>query len=174
MMLRTTTLATLTSLSLLFTACGGTATLAGGSGASATIAGDVANDSTDDFDVSVEQAESPSLPARGITTIDVQYLITIGNRTKVPVTVERITLQSIGNSAFEIPTRSRPFQTAIAPGEKKPFRFWAAANVTDPSVIRDPAIIRLEVTAKSDEDGTQRKESFMRRVNGRVAVGISR
>lgn len=139
----------------------GSLALAAGSGAQ----------TTEDFEVVVEQPDAPPV-MRGFTSVDVRYVITIVNRTKESVTIQRITIQSLGGGDYQVPLRSRPFNRAIAPATREKFEFWATATVTDPTIgTRAPLMLRTTITAQTV--GGERREWFIRRVNSRVAVRIS-
>lgn len=128
-------------------------------------------ETTDDFDVDVEQLNAPML-MRGFNSVDVKFEVAVTNRTAIPVTVEHIALQSVGAGEYQIPPRSRPFQKLIAPGAQEKFEFWATAQVDDPTIgTKAPLTLRTMLTLK-DAQG-KRTESFVRRVNGRVAIGIT-
>jgi len=127
--------------------------------------------STDDFDVDVEQMNAPMLMP-GFSAVDVKFEVAVTNRTSRAVTLEHIALQSLGAGTYQIPSRSRPFHKTIAPGAQEKFEFWAAAQVDDPTMgTKAPLTLRTMLTLK-DARG-KRTESFVRRVNGRVALGIT-
>jgi hypothetical protein len=108
----------------------------------------------------------------GFRTVDVKFEVAVKNRTQTPVTIEHIALQSVGAGDYQIPPRSRPFHKTIAPGAEQKFEFWATAQVGDTTIgTKAPLTMRAMLTLK-DPQG-QRTESFIRRVNGRVAVGIT-
>ncbi len=130
-----------------------------------------AGETTDDFDVDVEQLNSPMV-MRGFSTVDVKFEVAVTNRTKAPVTLEHIALQSVGAGDYQIPSRSRPFHKMIAPWEQQKFEFWATAQVNDPD-IGTKAPLTLRTTLTLTDGGKKRLESFVRRVNGRVVIGIS-
>lgn len=128
-------------------------------------------ETTEDLDVDIEQLNAPMM-MQGFNSVDVKFQIAVKNRMQAPVTVSHIALQSIGGSDYQIPPRTRPFNKTIAPGAEEKFEFWATARVDDPTIgTKAPLTMRTMLTLK-DSQG-QRTESFVRRVNGRVAVGIT-
>ena len=139
-------------------------------GCTHSVAGE--EDSTRDFSFDVVQTADPPIMG-GFTRIDVPFQITIGNKTDVPVKVERIGLQSFEAGDYQIPFRSRPFEKVIAPGAKEKFEFWANAVVTDPILgTRAPLVLRTMVDFTSVNGN--RHEVFVRNVNGRVGFGASK
>lgn len=128
-------------------------------------------ETTEDLDVAIEQMNAPMMMS-GFTSVDVKFEVAVKNRTQAPVTIEHIALQSVGAGDYQIPPRSRPFHKTIAPGEERKFEFWATAQVGDTTIgTKAPLMVRAMLTLK-DAQG-KRTESFIRRVNGRVAVGIT-
>jgi len=153
-----------------FACAGGTISRTSDGTAASLMTGD-AGETTEDLDVDIEQMNAPMMMA-GFTTVDVKFEVAVKNRTQTPVTIEHIALQSVGAGDYQIPPRSRPFHKTIAPGAEQKFEFWATAQVGDTTIgTKAPLTLRAMLTLK-DVQG-KRTESFVRRVNGRVAVGIS-
>lgn len=135
------------------------------------LSGDEDN-STDDFDVSIYQSESPmAMPSAMPGPIDVKYTITVENRTKEPVQLKRVDLQSVGSEQMRIDVSTRKFDKAVAPGQKVSVDYWATARVVDANVgVKTPLIIRTRLHLW--DGNKERQESFTRRVNGYFAVGV--
>jgi hypothetical protein len=141
-----------------------TATLVGTTGSSA-------EGTTDDFNVSIVQANA-AMVMRNQSTADIRFNITIANRTQEPYTIKRITLQSMSGTDFVIPVRSRGFDKTIAAGAKAELPFWATAQVADIGTPRQPVTLRTIVNAVSEKGG-ERSETFTARINGRVQVQVA-
>jgi hypothetical protein len=162
-------------LVVLFVACAGGAFYgsAGDADKSAAVVGTSGRNmaSTEDFDVSIVQAETPMM-MYGQPDVDIKFDITVLNRTKEPCTVKRIALQSIGGVSFEVPVTTREFKKVIAPGQKAKFGYWARAYVTD-ATSRQPVTMRalLETVSAS---GQERSEEYTARLNGRFQVQLDR
>lgn len=125
-------------------------------------------ESTDDFDVTIEQPDHP--PAMGAPRIDVRYVISVRNLTSETVTVKRITVQSAGG-AYNVEPRSRPFKLQLAPKSDGKVEFWATASNVDPVIgTNAPVTIRARIEFQQGEQ--TRQESFVRNVNGRASIGI--
>ena len=130
-------------------------------------------DTTNDFGFSIIQKSYPPVMT-GSTNVDVPFEITIRNKTDRPWKVEHIGLQSLDMGDYQVPFRSRPFETVIAPGEQKDLEFWANTIVTDPiNGTHGPLTLRTMIDFSSDQG--KRHEVFVRgigsRVTGSVPVG---
>ena len=136
------------------------------------LTGPADSDSTTDFDVEIEQATTPmAMPSAVPGTIDVKYAITIANHTSEPVRLQRIDLQSAGGERMEIDVTTRKFNQIIAAGSKATVDYWATARVQDATIgAGAPVIIRTRLHLKAGD--AERRESFTRRVNGHLVVGV--
>jgi hypothetical protein len=164
------------TLLALFSACSGMTSM-GTDTATLTAAGDIQRETTQDFEVSVEQISTPmamstsSSDRTPVTPLDVQYAITVTNHTSEPVTIKRIAL-STPPGPFSIPVTQRSFKTPIAPGASEQVEFWATGNARDANAgANAPTIVRTRITFETS-GGTKRSESFLRRVNGAFSVGV--
>ena len=162
--MRISRLLPLLSLLLLSFACAESASLVGTTGAAS-------EGSTTDFDLTIVQTSAPPV-MRGQTDVDVRFEITVANRTQEPYTIKRIGLQSMSSAGFEVPITSREFEQTIPAGTKKRFDYWARALVSDLGTARQPVTIRVTLDAV-DASGSERKETFISRINGRVTATIN-
>jgi len=129
-------------------------------------------DSTNDFSFTVVQASYPPVLSN-TTRIDVPFAITIGNKTDAPVKVEHIGIQSFEMGDYQIPFRSRPFDTVIEPGKKATVEFWANAIITDPMLgTQQPLTLRTMIDFSSAQGN--RHEVFVRGINGHFAAGAQK
>jgi hypothetical protein len=128
--------------------------------------------STNDFEVVVEQAVSPMvMPSHD--DAQVRFDVTVFNHLPAPLTIQRISLQSMGGAGYSIPVTTREYTKVIEPGASETIEFWAAAAVSDATMgTHVPVTIRTTVEAVAD--GKQRREEFMNRVNGHVTTGVTR
>lgn len=127
--------------------------------------------STEDFDVTVVQTNTPTV-MRNQRDADVQFEITVKNRTQEPWTVRRITVQSMGGATYSIPVTSREYDRTIAAGAQEKFGYWARAEVTEIGTARHPVTLRTSIEAMS-ANGAVRDEVFTTRLNGRVQLQVS-
>jgi hypothetical protein len=129
-------------------------------------------DSTNDFSFDILQAKEVPVVS-GQTRVDVPFSITIGNKTNTPVKVENIGIQSFEAGDYQIPFRSRPYETVIQPGQKATVEFWANAIVTDSLLgTTQPLTIRTMIDFSSAEGN--RHEVFVRGINGVVGLGFQK
>jgi hypothetical protein len=133
--------------------------------------GDATYSSSDEYDVKIVQTASPmSFPNADKGKIDVKFDITIKNRQEKPVTIERISLQSMGGSLYSLETSSREYKQQIPAGASYTFKFWAPARVTDTMFdAKAPMVVRALVDTVVDE--TKTREVFNREVNDGFSVG---
>ncbi len=161
---------------VLLAGCAGNSLSVDNDKGTAAFTGDTQADTTNDFDVKIEQVSAPmAMPTSAndrtpIAPLDIKYAITITNRTSEPVTLKHITL-STPNGPFQLEERMRAYNEVIAPGGSKQVEYWARAQVRDANLgAGTPALVRTIIQF----DGSQgkRTESFMRDVNGRFAAGV--
>lgn len=166
------------SLLVVFAGCAGNVASVdnGGGGPTFVAATDAQSDTTDDFEVVVDQAAAPmAMPVSKddrtpVAPLDIKYAITITNRTKDPVTVRHIALSS-PEGPFVIETRRRNYKQEIAPGGTAKVDFWARAQARDANLgAATPSLVRTIIEFESPQG--KRSESFMRRVNGAFGAGI--
>jgi len=62
--------------------------------------------------------------------VNVRYDLSIANRTKDPVTLNRIEIRTVSSGAYTIRPTSMPLNLDIAPGQEKtvPLSLWASAR----------------------------------------------
>jgi hypothetical protein len=138
------------------------------------ITGDADYSSSNEYDVKIVQAASPmSFPKADRGSIDVNFEITIKNLHQEPVTIDRISLQSIGGSVYRLDTSSRQYKKEIAAGATEIFKFWAPARVEGTTFdAKAPLVVRAVVDTIIN--GATQRETFNREVNGRVGVAVGR
>lgn len=147
--------------------------LACSSGLGTGITGQTDGQSTEDFDVRVEQANTPMV-MEGHDTADVRFDITVRNRTAEPYTIRRIALQSLGGSTYRVPLNTRSYEKTVAPGTEAKIEYWASTAVDDVTLgAKAPLVLRTTLNVVGN-DGKPREETFTARVNGHVAVGVTK
>lgn len=164
--------AVLPLLLLLLAACssgtvnGVDAILAGG------VTGNTEGRSTDDFDVTIVQANTPMVMS-GHKTADVRFDIRVKNRTEEPYTIERVVLVSLAGSTYRLPMTTREYRQVVAPGEETKIEYWATSQVDDHTMgAKAPITLRATLDLRSG-GGAAREEVFTTRLNGRVAVSAT-
>jgi len=155
-------------LALASAACSGTTN----TGGIAVVTGDADYDSTDKLRFEIEQTSHPMMFAANKGSTDVSFRITIANRSPDPITIKRISLQSMGGSTYRLDTQTRKFNQKIAPQARESFKFWASAIATDLTMeTRTPLVLRA--TVEGFEGETPVRAVFNRRVNDEITVGVS-
>lgn len=129
-----------------------------------------APETTTDFDVVVTQLNNP--PVQSARSIDVKFEVAVTNRTSEPVTVEHISLESLGAGQYSVPFRSRPFHRSVAPGVEEKFEFWTATRVGD-SIVATTGPLMLRTTLTVTTPGGKRTEAFIRNVNDWLGFGAT-
>jgi hypothetical protein len=131
-----------------------------------------ATESTDDFDVQIEQTTTPMvMPGTIPGPVDVKYSITVANRTKEPIHLSQVDLRSVGGETPRIDVTTRKFNKTIEPGAKATLEYWATVHVRDATIgAAGPMVIRTQLHLEAGE--AKRLESFTRRVNGRLSIGV--
>jgi hypothetical protein len=118
---------------------------------------------TKDFLVRIEQKNEPvAMPTavvndRAATPIDIDYAISITNRTHDPVTVRHITLKYRDPNRVA-PRRTRDYSTTIVPGATEKFDFWLEVHTNDPSPYA-PGILQSEIEFEAPQG--KRLERFV-------------
>ena len=126
--------------------------------------------STTDFDVTIEQAEAPPVMGRN-DTLHLAFVITVKNRTPEPATIKRLTLQNAGSS-FDVETVSKRFDVTVEPGAASKFELVARATGIDATVGTNVPMT-LRATIESMQNESRNRASFVRSINGHVAVSVS-
>lgn len=145
-----------------------------GPGRPVVVAGRINRDTTRDFVVAIRQehkaavtpqSEPIAYPDAGIERsaappLDIQYAISITNRTKDPVTVRHITLE-YRDVNRTVARRTRNYSKTIAPGAKEKFDFWLELHSNDLMGANPvtPAILPSQIEFEGPQ-GT-RLESFV-------------
>ena len=141
-------------------------------GRAAAAFGDVESDSRHDIDVSIDLKERPTVVS-GMTRVGVVFVIEIANRSKEPVKLTRVQLQSVAEEAELAPLTGRKFNRVIPVGEKAKVELGAFFDIESdsPLPIEGPMTVRATLFLQ-DTAGSERQEYFTRRM-GTVGVGVT-
>lgn len=134
--------------------------------------GDPDYSSTEAYDVKVVQTANPmSFPNADNGRIDVSFDIEFTNKSEKPVTITRISLQSMGGTQYRLETSTRKYERLVAPHEKTTFKYWAPAIVDGTALdARAPMVVRTLIDTLVD--GQDSRETFNREVNGGWVIGV--
>ncbi len=117
-------------------------------------------------DVQLSQLSTVPAAARHVEGgLPIQYRLRIGNRSGEPITLKRVTLQSMGSGAYDVPTTSRPFTKLIPPDQFEIVEFWVAANVSNSTIMGANGPVTLRATLQFDSPVGQFQEVVVQQVN---------
>ena len=85
--------------------------------------------------------------------VSVHFGVEVRNPTGAPIHLDRVSVQSIGGGAYDLPTHSQAFDVTIAPKETRAVDFWAPARVTNPAVSGANGPVTLRGTLEFDAGG---------------------
>ena len=104
-----------------------------------------------DPDVRIIQISQVAAVARGITGgIPVQYRIRVANHAAEPITLVRVTVQSLGSGAYTLNPNSRAFDLKIQPEGFADAEFWAPATIEDATVYGANGPVTLRCLTEYD------------------------
>jgi len=78
-------------------------------------------------EISIEQVVGPAELGYPGGLIDVQYEVTIANRSAEPLSLRRIEVSSVGGGAYRLRRESFPFNVTVPADRQGTLRFWAHA-----------------------------------------------
>src|ERR1700686_1555810 len=61
--------------------------------------------------------------------VSAHFGIEVRNPTDAPIHLDRVTVQSLGGGAYDLPSHSQAFDVAIGPKQSRSVDFWAPARV---------------------------------------------
>ena len=92
------------------------------------------------------------------------FQVEILNRSKEVIHLKRIEAQSVGQGAYTVQNTSRPFDTAIAPGQIARVEFWAPTMLEN-TISGANGPVTLRVIAYFGTDRGDFREVYIRNVN---------
>ena len=116
-------------------------------------------------------SEMPAAARHVQGAIPVQYSMRVANRSAEPITLKRVTVQSMGMGAYRIDATGRPFDTQIQPDEYQVVEFWLPANVVDNTIIGSNGPVTLRATLQFDSPVGQFQEIVVQQVNAMPGRG---
>ena len=76
-------------------------------------------------EIAIEQLVGPATLGYPGGQVDVQYEVTVGNRSDEPITLRRIEVSSIGGGAYRLRRESFPFNAKLGAHQQGSIQFWA-------------------------------------------------
>ena len=77
--------------------------------------------------------------------VNVRYDLSIANRTKDPITLNRIEIRTVSSGAYTIRPTSTPLNIDLSPGQEKtvPLSLWASAVLASSGNVATPMLTRM-------------------------------
>ena len=120
----------------------------------------------------VQIAQINGLPtaARHVTGgVSINYAVRVRNRAAEPITLKRISLQSMNEGAYNVAPTSRPFDVRINPEQFQDVELWVSAQ-TGKSLVGANGPVTLRVTCEFDSAMGKFQEIVVRTVNDRTSI----
>lgn len=83
-------------------------------------------------EIAIEQLVGPADLGYPGGQVDIQYEVTVGNRSAEPITLRRIEVSSIGGGAYRLRRESYPFNATLGGNQQGSIQFWAHALQAGP------------------------------------------
>jgi len=123
--------------------------------------------------VSIKQISSVAFAARHVEgNVPVQYILTVGNRSKEPITLKQVNVVSMGYGAYIVDQTSRPFTALIQPDTDSEVEFWVPTHIDDASIVGANGPVTLRLNLQFDSPVGQFQHTVTKQVNampGRTA-----
>jgi hypothetical protein len=85
--------------------------------------------------------------------VSAHFGVEVRNPTDAPIHLDRVTVQTIGGGAYDLPSHSQAFDVAIGPKESKSVDFWAPARVVNPVVSGSNGPVTIRAMLDLDAAG---------------------
>jgi hypothetical protein len=96
--------------------------------------------------------------------VSVHYGVEVRNPTDAPIHLGRVSVQSIGGGAYDLPAHSQAFDVTIAPKETKSVDFWAPAYVVNPAASGANGPVTIRATLDLDAAGKKFQKISMQNI----------
>jgi hypothetical protein len=100
-----------------------------------------------------------------IGPVSVHYGVEVRNPTDGPIHLDRVSVQSIGGGAYDLPAHSQGFDVTIAPKESKSVDFWAPAYVVTPAASGANGPVTIRATLELDAAGKKFQKISMQNIS---------
>jgi hypothetical protein len=117
-------------------------------------------------------AQTNSLPSAARFTdgaLSIHYAVRVENRAAEPITLKRVSVQSVSEGAYYVAPDSKPYDATIAPGQQQEVELWVRAT-PGRSVVGNNGPVTLRVTCEFDSTSGKFQQVVMRRVNERTDI----
>lgn len=121
-------------------------------------------------DVQIAQLNGLPAAARNITGgVSINYAVRVRNHADQPITLKRVSVQSMNEGAYNVAPTSRPFDVRINPEQFQDVEFWVPAQ-TGRSLVGGNGPVTLRVTCEFDSAAGRFQEIVVRTVNDRASI----
>lgn len=120
-------------------------------------------------EIEIAQTSSVPLAARDVEGgLNVSFALRVSNRDDQPITLRRVSLNSVGQGAYLI-SASKPFEVQIASGAREVVEMWGSGR-TGLSVTGANGPVTLRVVCEFDTPDGRFQEVVTRVVNPNTSV----
>jgi len=117
-------------------------------------------------DVVLSQISNVPAAARHVEGgLPIQYRLRIGNRAAEAITLKRVTVQSVGSGAYDVPATSRSFTKLVPPDQAEMVDFWVPANISNSTIMGANGPVTIRATLQFDSPVGQFQEVVIQQVN---------
>jgi hypothetical protein len=121
-------------------------------------------------ELTITQTSGVPQAARNVQgNVSVRYKVRVANRASEPITLARLTLQSVGAGAYTV-SDSRTVGLTIAPDQYQDVDFWATAR-TMTSVVGANGPVTLRIVAHFDSPDGPFEDISIQTVNAMGTIG---
>jgi hypothetical protein len=101
--------------------------------------------------------------------LTIQYAMRVENKAAEPITLKRVTVQTVSEGAYHVSPTSKPYNLLIAAAQNEEVEFWVSA-VPGLSLVGLNGPVTLRVTTEFDSSQGTFQHIVMRRVNERTSI----
>ena len=101
--------------------------------------------------------------------LSVRYAVRVENLAVDPITLTRVSVQSVSRGAYEVEPSSKPFLVIIAPAKKEQVDMWVPARAGDTILGANGPVI-LRVTCDFESPTGKFQHTVVTHVNERTAI----
>lgn len=101
--------------------------------------------------------------------LTIHYAMRVENKADEPITLKRVTVQTVSEGAYHVSPTSKPYNLKIAAAQNEEIEFWVSA-VPGLSLVGLNGPVTLRVTTEFDSAQGTFQHIVMRRVNERTSI----
>jgi hypothetical protein len=101
--------------------------------------------------------------------VSAHFRVDVRNPAETPIHLDRVSVQSIGGGAYDLPAYSQGFDVTIAPKESRSVDFWARANVANPTVSGANGPVTIRATIEFNASGAKFQKIVMQNISSATA-----